>query len=1062
MPKERKRSANSITETKPIEIIVTGLEQAIDKKNFLLSSAETISVLDQDKLDSINFRIKEEALHHKPRNADELWQCVKVLFGIEIPYVSCSEENNAPFEWFYDLYFGREQYTVGLASRNSGKTFLLTILHYLLNTYNPKYQSRHAAATREQAVVASNYLRGFGLDVNLGQVFKNSPTKFVANWKNFSNFMIVTGTMEGLCLNGNASVVTDQGAIPIEDIVRQKMRVNVKSYNFETNKVEWKPVINWFDNGKEREFVRINPTYKNVTRTPAMTANHEVCLIDGRKVQAGHLKPGDKIAYCKSKDATLSEVEVKEVEHVTLGKKSKKYDITVQDNHNFFLSCGYLVSNSGQHPLAATFDEIEFWDWADIDQSWYLPQSTDEHEKIWAAISTRQRSFSCLPGYTRVLTEDGMMKISRLVNTKYSGKVYSFNHEKNSWEWNTVVNWFRNGSSKKWYKVYTSYTGLGRGCELIATGNHEVYFAPGKKKLLEDFTTEDHLCVPSWQPDELQEQILIGGMLGDSTIQKGAYRMGHSYKQKYYLDWKSSHFNKLGYNENFNVRRKFYLDSFNNCAYTHRMERDWYDESRVKHIPQEALDKLTPLGLAVWFMDDGSYDGTVGKSGKTKNRWHLYTQGFNKADRDKITAYFNKLDIQVLWYCPRPQTPDRMYAGFYGENADKITTILSPYIDVSQHLGKGLGYKKWVGKSFVPQDKIGIELVPISKIEVISSGKFAWGCYDIEVEHAHNYCNGSHVLVSNSMNRLINEAEQRGIRKYQWNVFETMKKCPSCVCIKGGKVVSNPEEHCILWEACKGKKGIKATGWVPRKDVEQLCRTLGGPDATQWKTQGLCSRPSTKGLVYHNFEHTHLYEGGNYTKWTFQPELPLYAVHDPAEGKKSVLYLVQYFEGSSYFFDELVQDECPNTSTTKVEFYKMCKEKGYPDPVMIVVDPRRTDSIADWQMGTISGTGINHSYRADFPNIEKASGGHEITNGIEEVRTAICDGWGKRRLFINPDMVPHGVIAMREYHYKVDKNNEITSETPSTDYKDEADPFRYWIRYVNTELKGGPRQIHVI
>jgi len=52
------------------------------------------------------------------------------------------------------------------------------------------------------------------------------------------------------CFVGNTLIDTDRGLKRIDDIVNNKLKVSVKSYNQQTEKFEYKPVINWFYNGK--------------------------------------------------------------------------------------------------------------------------------------------------------------------------------------------------------------------------------------------------------------------------------------------------------------------------------------------------------------------------------------------------------------------------------------------------------------------------------------------------------------------------------------------------------------------------------------------------------------------------------------------------------------------------------------------------------------------------------------------------------------------------------------------------------------------------------------------
>jgi hypothetical protein len=69
----------------------------------------------------------------------------------------------------------------------------------------------------------------------------------------------------------------------------------------------------------------------------------------------------------------------------------------------------------------------------------------------------------------------------------------------------------------------------------------------------------------------------------------------------------------------------------------------FYPEGR-KVAPQQALDRLDVTGLAVWFMDDGSYS-------HRDRRWHLCTDCWSLGDQWRLVGWFAK-----RWgLSPKPQ-----------------------------------------------------------------------------------------------------------------------------------------------------------------------------------------------------------------------------------------------------------------------------------------------------------------------------------------------------------------------------------------------------------------------
>lgn len=145
----------------------------------------------------------------------------------------------------------------------------------------------------------------------------------------------------------------------------------------------------------------------------------------------------------------------------------------------------------------------------------------------------------------------------------------------------------------------------------------------------------------------MKEQILLGGLLGDASIEKlssrrktYSIRWEHCLEQWQYALWKAE--NSL---DNYSTYQRSRLDSRTGNTYhsiTYYSTKDNYQEYRElfygeeKQVSQIVLDRLEPLGIAVWFMDDGSmyYNG---------NNCHLIlsVNGFNEESRDRIITYFS-------------------------------------------------------------------------------------------------------------------------------------------------------------------------------------------------------------------------------------------------------------------------------------------------------------------------------------------------------------------------------------------------------------------------------------
>lgn len=107
-----------------------------------------------------------------------------------------------------------------------------------------------------------------------------------------------------------------------------------------------------------------------------------------------------------------------------------------------------------------------------------------------------------------------------------------------------------------------------------------------------------------------QEEILIGSLLGDAYITKrGQIQFEQSDKQKEYLFWKHCELSSISY-KNISIVKRF--DKRFNAEYTSyrfwtrqyflSWRNKFYFENK-KIIPKDL--QLSPLSLAVWYMDDG-------------------------------------------------------------------------------------------------------------------------------------------------------------------------------------------------------------------------------------------------------------------------------------------------------------------------------------------------------------------------------------------------------------------------------------------------------------------------
>lgn len=142
---------------------------------------------------------------------------------------------------------------------------------------------------------------------------------------------------------------------------------------------------------------------------------------------------------------------------------------------------------------------------------------------------------------------------------------------------------------------------------------------------------------------ERQVDILIGAILGDGYIYlSGKVQLEHSAKSRSYLKWKFLALKNLAYEKLSTVTRidkrngkKYISDRFWLRQYF-RSWRKFFYRGRKKFFPHNL--KLTPLSLAVWYMDDGCY---------SDKRCTLSTDNFSVYSLKRIKKQLKSLGLNA-------------------------------------------------------------------------------------------------------------------------------------------------------------------------------------------------------------------------------------------------------------------------------------------------------------------------------------------------------------------------------------------------------------------------------
>ena len=130
----------------------------------------------------------------------------------------------------------------------------------------------------------------------------------------------------------------------------------------------------------------------------------------------------------------------------------------------------------------------------------------------------------------------------------------------------------------------------------------------------------------------LQWQLILGAVIGDGNLSPAAhrddesarFRMGHGKRQVDYLDWKASLLANVPQSRTINAKGAAFVD-FTPLPELSELREVVYFGDGKKHITEEYLKALTPLALAIWYMDDGGLHNPI-QGSAAAYRWRHWSR----------------------------------------------------------------------------------------------------------------------------------------------------------------------------------------------------------------------------------------------------------------------------------------------------------------------------------------------------------------------------------------------------------------------------------------------------
>ena len=269
--------------------------------------------------------------------------------------------------------------------------------------------------------------------------------------------------------------------------------------------------------------------------------------------------------------------------------------------------------------------------------------------------------YGCFHYNSRVIMEDGIsMKIGKIVNNKIKANVLSYNPVTNAIEPKPILEWHDNGNIGEddcFLQIVAEKHGGNGKTNISCTTDHVIFKSAGlnvdtnKYEYDEvkagDLDVGDEILIS--QPYYLskdQMQVVYGSILGDGSIRDvsnkcSQLRIDQGIDQKDYAIWKKEIFGDLvSYVENDENNNKFQRYTFDTIP-MYELSRLRYKEKTCCVIPKEVKNNIDILGLAIWYLDDGSFGGCYKKWGNGK----CYIACTKFSNKDIMLEAFEKYNL---------------------------------------------------------------------------------------------------------------------------------------------------------------------------------------------------------------------------------------------------------------------------------------------------------------------------------------------------------------------------------------------------------------------------------
>src|SRR6266480_1523820 len=357
--------------------------------------------------------------------------------------------------------------------------------------------------------------------------------------------------------------------------------------------------------------------------------------------------------------------------------------------------------------------------------------------------------FGCFEGSSRVALANGTdAAIGLIVDQKLPVEVLSYDPEVGAVVPKKVVGWFDNGPTDEFLEFTVAGAGgRGRGLHRFAcTSNHQIRTLSGWQEAQNLAIGDRVMQAVKHRLSPFQWEVILGTLMGDGAISPttsghaARLRWGHGVRQAAYCDWKASLFANIGTCRSTNAKESVFYD-LSPLPELAELRRAVYFEGR-KIFSHDYLKRLTPLSLALWYMDDASFvvraKGLQERTRDGSGRVDICVEAMEEATQPRLGQYlFDTWGIKAQLIAKGARKV--AYLHFPKDETRKLQELIAPYVHPSMEykLLPRLRGLFGVEPQFVSPR---YELLPLPIKSIVRKPSTRDNHrYDIEVEGSHNY-----------------------------------------------------------------------------------------------------------------------------------------------------------------------------------------------------------------------------------------------------------------------------------------------------------------------------------